>query len=88
MLKIEYDVPGNLLRKVAQSYVGSGATFHLIPEHLGVQVGQPIPQTSGRGVTGLTKRPIKPLFGRLNAPCIYIYMRSSAAGIVACVSRA
>ena len=70
MLKIEYDVPGNLLRKVAQSYVGSGATFHLIPEHLGVQVGQPIPQTSGRGVTGLTKGPIKPLFGRLNAPCI------------------
>ena len=35
MLKIEYDVPGNLLRKVAQSYY-YGAIFHLIPEDLGV----------------------------------------------------
>ena len=35
MLKIEYDVSGNILRKVAQSYY-YGAIFHLIPEDLGV----------------------------------------------------
>ncbi len=57
MLKIEYDVPGNLLRKVAQSYLGSGATFHPIPEHLGVQVGHPILQNAGEPVQGPYQTP-------------------------------